>query len=356
VDDKERLTHVDQHGTARMVDVDGKTVTHRRAVAGAFIHMHPETLAMIAEGLAPKGDVFAVARVAGIMAAKRTSELIPLCHQLSITRASVDFEPMAGGVNILATVETNDVTGVEMEALTAAGVAALTLYDMCKAVDRGMIVDNLGLVEKNGGRSGRWTREEEVQAMPLPPPGVVVSVNLSARKTVRKTRGQSGTLVFDRGFEGDAHAGDWHRQVSLLGQESIDKMVARGLRVGPGDFAENITTSGINLLALPVGTVIAIGDSSKLEISQMGKVCHTRCAIYYQAGDCVMPREGLFAVVRGAGEVRIGDAIQVVTLGDGSCDRTPASAIAEFEAERAAEAAAQFSGARSPIPRRARSV
>jgi MOSC domain-containing protein YiiM len=167
---------------------------------------------------------------------------------------------------------------------------------------------------------------------------------MSARKTVRKTRGQAGTLIFDRGFEGDAHAGDWHRQVSLLGQESVDKMVAAGLRVGPGDFAENITTSGLDLLALPVGSVIRVGDSARLEISQIGKVCHTRCAIYFQAGDCVMPREGIFAVVRAPGEVRVGDAIAVISLGDGTCDRTPASAIAEFEAEKAAEAAALAGG------------
>lgn len=156
----EHLTHVDDHGAARMVDVAGKAVTHRRAVAGAVIHMRPETLAMIVEGRAPKGDAFAVARVAGIMAAKRTSDLIPLCHPLAITHASVDFEPVGDGVRIRATVETNDVTGVEMEALTAAGVAALTLYDMCKAVDRAMTVDGLGLLVKEGGKSGRWIREE----------------------------------------------------------------------------------------------------------------------------------------------------------------------------------------------------
>jgi MOSC domain-containing protein YiiM len=168
----------------------------------------------------------------------------------------------------------------------------------------------------------------------------VVSVNLSPRKTMRKTRGNTGTLIFDRGFETDAHAGDWHRQVSLLSQESIDTMVAKGLTVGPGDFAENITTLGIDLLALPVGSVVRIGDGVVLEISQIGKVCHTKCAIYYQAGDCVMPREGLFAVVRQAGDVSVGDTIEVVSLGDGTCDRTPAEAIAEFEAEKAAEAAA----------------
>lgn len=158
---QERLTHVDERGEARMVDVADKQVTHRRAIAGAVVHMRPATLAMIVEGRAPKGDVLAVARVAGIMAAKRTSDLVPLCHPLALTRASVDLEPVEGGVRIVATVETDGKTGVEMEALTAAAVAGLTLYDMCKAVDRGMSVDGLALLVKEGGKSGTWTREEE---------------------------------------------------------------------------------------------------------------------------------------------------------------------------------------------------
>lgn len=156
----DRLTHVDERGAARMVDVTGKPVTHRRAEAGAVIRMRPETLAMIVEGRAPKGDVLAVARVAGIMAAKRTGDLIPLCHQLALTHASVEFEPEPGGLRIRSAVETDGVTGVEIEALTAASVAALTLYDMCKAVDRGMVIDGLGLLLKEGGKSGRWTRDE----------------------------------------------------------------------------------------------------------------------------------------------------------------------------------------------------
>ena len=155
----------------------------------------------------------------------------------------------------------------------------------------------------------------------LPSPGRVVSVNLSEKKTVRKTPGQRGTLVHDRGFEGDAHAGDWHRQVSLLAQESIDTMVDKGLDVGAGDFAENITTEGIELTALPVGTVLRVGDHAVLEVSQIGKVCHTKCAIYYQAGDCVMPREGIFVVVREPGDVVVGDPVVVLSLGDGTCDR-----------------------------------
>ncbi|MBA4370824.1 MAG: cyclic pyranopterin monophosphate synthase MoaC [Coriobacteriaceae bacterium] len=160
-DDTPRLSHVNEAGEARMVDVAGKAVTHRRAVAGAHVAMRPETLAMIAEGRAPKGDVFAAARLAGIMAAKRTSDLIPLCHPLPLTHASVELEPDADGVRITATCETDAKTGVEMEALTAASIAALTLYDMCKAVDRGMVIGEVVLLSKEGGASGTWTREED---------------------------------------------------------------------------------------------------------------------------------------------------------------------------------------------------
>jgi len=143
--------------------------------------------------------------------------------------------------------------------------------------------------------------------------GVIVSVNISERKTVRKPPGKRGRLIKDRGFEDDAHAGDWHRQVSLLAQESIDTMIAKGLDVGPGDFAENVTTSGIDLVSLPVGTILQVGADSILEVSQIGKECHSKCAIYYQAGDCVMPREGIFATVSVTGDVAVGDRIMIVS-------------------------------------------
>ncbi|MDY0088016.1 MAG: cyclic pyranopterin monophosphate synthase MoaC [Coriobacteriia bacterium] len=164
-----RLTHLDERGEARMVDVGGKPATRRRAVATACVTMRPETLAMIVEGRAPKGDVFATARIAGIMAAKRTSELIPMCHPLALTHVSVDLAPesqpmeAAGltAVRITTVCETTGPTGVEMEALTAATVTALTLYDMCKAVDRGMALGEVKLTEKDGGASGRWIREED---------------------------------------------------------------------------------------------------------------------------------------------------------------------------------------------------
>jgi cyclic pyranopterin phosphate synthase len=163
----DELTHIDAQGHARMVDVADKPVTHRRAVAAAFVQMQPETRAMIVSGSAPKGDVLATARIAGIMAAKRTSELIPLCHPLSLTHVCVDLaasgDPMRAGIEIKATAETDGKTGVEMEALTAASVAALTVYDMCKAVDRWMTITDVRLLSKEGGASGTWTREEAVE-------------------------------------------------------------------------------------------------------------------------------------------------------------------------------------------------
>lgn len=140
--------------------------------------------------------------------------------------------------------------------------------------------------------------------------GHVVSVNTSPRKTVRKQPVERCLVVEGHGLEGDAHGGDWHRQVSLLALESIETMRAKGLDVGPGDFAENVTTEGVDLLALPVGSRVEVGDDLVLEISQIGKECHTKCAIYYQAGDCVMPREGIFAVVKRGGEVSVGDEVR----------------------------------------------
>lgn len=158
-----RLTHLDSAGHAHMVDVGEKADTHRKAVATSCILMDAATLALITTGSAAKGDVLAVARIAGIMAAKRTSELIPLCHPLALTKVSVELEPQdtpAPSVFITATAETYGPTGVEMEALTAASVAALTVYDMCKAVDRGMVITDTRLELKSGGKSGTWTREE----------------------------------------------------------------------------------------------------------------------------------------------------------------------------------------------------
>lgn len=155
-----KLTHLNERGEARMVDVGDKSVTKRVAVAEGYIRMLPDTLELIVSGGHKKGDVLAVARVAGIMATKRTADLIPLCHPLALTRVEVELTPdsVAGGIHCQVMAQTNGQTGVEMEALTGVQVALLTIYDMCKAVDRGMIIDGVGLVHKSGGKSGQWDR------------------------------------------------------------------------------------------------------------------------------------------------------------------------------------------------------
>ena len=155
----DKLTHFDAAGQAHMVDVGAKADTHRIAVAAGTIRMQPATLAAIMSGSASKGDVLGIARIAAIMAAKRTSDLIPLCHPLALTRVSVEFETDESNhaVHCRAQVELTGKTGVEMEALTAVQVGLLTIYDMCKAIDRGMVIDNVRVLEKHGGKSGDWS-------------------------------------------------------------------------------------------------------------------------------------------------------------------------------------------------------
>ena len=157
---EQKLTHIDEQGSARMVDVGNKAITERVAVASGRIVMNPDTLALIVSGGASKGDVLGVARIAGIQAAKRCSDLIPLCHPLALNAVELTFEidEVASAINIQAMCKVSGKTGVEMEALTAASVAALTIYDMCKAVDRGMQIDGIRVEKKAGGKSGDWER------------------------------------------------------------------------------------------------------------------------------------------------------------------------------------------------------
>lgn len=150
------LTHLDEQGKARMVDVGGKAETRRVAVAGGRIRMSEAALAAIRDGSVPKGDVLAAARIAGIMAAKKTAELIPLCHPLALDAVSVDFAITDDGVEVTASASLSGRTGVEMEALTAASIALLTIYDMAKAIDKGMVIESVRLLEKRGGKSGDW--------------------------------------------------------------------------------------------------------------------------------------------------------------------------------------------------------
>jgi cyclic pyranopterin phosphate synthase len=158
----DRLTHLDEHGAARMVDVGGKAATARRAVARGLVRMSPQTAAAVAAGDAPKGDVLGVARIAGILAAKRTGELIPLCHPLALDHVDVEgsVDATAGTITLTATASTTGRTGVEMEAMTAVSIAALTVYDMVKGLDKGVAIEQIVLLSKDGGKSGSWRRAE----------------------------------------------------------------------------------------------------------------------------------------------------------------------------------------------------
>lgn len=155
-----KLTHIDETGRARMVDVSDKAATVREAAAEGFVRMSPRTLELALSGEGRKGDVRAVAEIAGVMAAKKTSDLIPMCHPLALSKVEVRVEPAAGGLSVSARVKTTGPTGVEMEALTAVSVACLTLYDMLKAAEKGMVIEAVRLVEKTGGKSGDWKAQD----------------------------------------------------------------------------------------------------------------------------------------------------------------------------------------------------
>jgi cyclic pyranopterin phosphate synthase len=307
------LTHFNDEGHARMVDVSDKKVTLREAVAGASVHVNAETFSLIKRGEVKKGDVLAVAQVAGIMAAKRTSEIIPMCHPIVITGVDISFtaDEVRHVIDIKATVRCKGETGVEMEALTAATATALTIYDMCKAVQKDIEISNIRLISKTGGKSGDYSTESEIPIMPK-----VKAVCVSEAKGVVKTPVPDIYVKINHGIVGDAHAGESHRQVSLLAEESVNKLREKMLSLEAGVFAENILTKGICLYDLPVGTKLRIGQTL-LEVTQIGKDCHNDgCAIKKQTGDCVMPREGIFASVLKEGIIKPGDEIEVENESD----------------------------------------
>lgn len=300
------LTHVNEQGRARMVDVSDKPATDRVARAAGFVRMAPSTVELVRTGGAKKGDVLAVAQVAGIMAAKRCWETVPMCHPVALTGVDVRFSVERGGVGIEATCHCHGETGVEMEALSAVSAAALTVYDMLKAHQRDMVVEEVRLVEKTGGASGDFSARGVRGA------ATVEAVCVSEEKGTRKHPVDEIELVVGEGVAGDAHAGRWHRQVSLLPAEAVDEL--RGLlpELAPGDFAENVLTRGLDLKALPVGTVLRAG-AAELVVTQIGKECHAACEIRRLTGRCAMPTEGIFCVVTRGGSLRSGDRLEVVS-------------------------------------------
>ena len=242
---RDTLTHVDEKGDVRMVDVSDKAVTQRLAVAEGSILMHPETQAMVLEDRAKKGDVLACARVAGIMASKRTSDLIPMCHPLMITKSKVDIEPIPAqgdgaradgrvGFRVTSTLGVTGVTGIEMEALTATSVACLTIYDMCKAVDRGMEIVDVRLLHKEGGRSGVWERAEQTDAPAVAP--AADATPDSAETAVPVEPEPVSPLPGGPGAKAAAPAiafiGYQNSGKTTLVEKIIKRLTQRGLRVG----------------------------------------------------------------------------------------------------------------------------
>ena len=298
-----------------MMDVSTKNETLRSATAECFVRMRPSTLRLIRQGSIPKGDVVAVSQTAGVLAAKQTPALLPLCHPLlpGSIHVSIDTTGSDDAVSIRATVTGMGRTGFEMEALVAASVAALNVYDMCKNVDRAISIDGTRLVGKSGGRSGTYAVEiDERQSRT----GRVAAVCLGRDKGP-KSPVPHAVLEPGVGLIGDAHAGT-ERQVSLLAIESVNKLLAalrqvnpsmmetRGVGINPGDSAENLLVEGLDLVSLPLGTKLQIGAEAVIEIIQIGKEFH-------KPGFFLLPLEGIFGSVIHAGTVRPGDEVAVLT-------------------------------------------
>ena len=281
----QNFTHFNTDGEVFMVDVSVKKPIKRTASAIAKIVLSKDTIEKIQNNSLQKGNALSAAKIAGIMAVKKTDELIPLCHSLPIEHADLFFDFVQEGIEIKSLVVTTAKTGVEMEALIAVSVAALCIYDMCKAVDKNIKIENIYLLEKKKFESFK-----------------IVSVNISEKKGEVKIPVSEVFLVENKGIECDAHADGGNREVSLLSSEEINKLKQKGFDVNYGDFAENITTNGVELDKLPIGTLLYLGEAI-LQITQIGKECHSGCNIFQKIGKCIMPEKGVFAKIIKGGKI-----------------------------------------------------
>jgi len=298
----------------RMIDVTSKAETEREAIAKGRVSMSAATLELIRERKMMKGDVLAVSETAGILAAKETPRLIPLCHPLLLTSISIEFYLPSGGnfIEITASTKGTGKTGFEMEALIAVSVTALNIYDMCKIIDKDMSIGQIRLIRKSGGKSGTYVTEVEKEQHGRC--GKLVAVCISAEAD-SKNPVEKAVLRKGYGLVGDMHAGS-SRQVSLLAKETIDKMLAavssinpermksQKIEIQPGDSAENLLIKGIDLISLPLGTRIHIGNKAIVEVSQIGKIFH-------KPGFYLLPLEGVFANIIKGGVVKAGDDVVI---------------------------------------------
>lgn len=305
------FTHLNKEGMPQMVDVSNKKITERIARASGRIYVGSDVIRAIEENRVPKGDIFSVAKIAGIMAAKKTSELIPLCHNIFLSYVDISYtiNEQQGYIEAVSEVKTQSQTGAEMEAITAVLIFLETIYDMCKAIKNDMVISDVRLIEKIGGKSGHYVFDERKSV------AKVISINISRQKGTPKEPVEEALVIENFGIEKDAHAGSSHRQVSLLDISSIKKMEEYGIKgLCFGKFAENITTEGLDVSKIQLGTKLKVGDDVILEISQIGKKCHgDGCEIARTVGVCIMPKEGLFARVLKGGKIRVGDSIEILS-------------------------------------------
>jgi len=307
------LTHINPQGYARMVDVTDKEDSHRIARAQAVIRMMPSTLAAIREGTVKKGDVLAVAQVAGIMGAKQTAGLIPMCHPLMLTGVDIEFifDDLLPALVIRSEVRTTGKTGVEMEAITAVTIAALTVYDMCKAIDRWMEVSQVYLLEKSGGKSGHLHREKAAQ-QGLALTGKIHSICISSERGQLKHEVPEATGSTGYGIENDGHAVDWGRQLTCLSWESVQRVNREmSINMEPGQYAENLLIEGIDLAHMGVGGKLRIGKDVILEVTEVGEEDHPS-VVTRTFGVSLLPQEGLFCRVINGGKIRINDMVEVI--------------------------------------------
>lgn len=287
------LSHIDENGLPEMVDVSEKSVTNREAFAQAVVTMTPDTMKKILNNDIKKGDVISVAKIAGIMAAKKTSSLIPLCHQIPLTSVKIDFLPMSKyKLKITSKVNCKYSTGVEMEALTAVTVAALTIYDMCKAVDRGMRVDDVYLLKKSGGCSGTFEN------------AIVKKIFLKVKKGGNKLCMAECNLD-EEGIESFT-TGD--KAVSLLDENAFLSIENNNDSFCARKFYANFVTEGLAFSDMKVGSRISIADAI-IEITQVGKQCFEECELLINKSPCLLRNNCAFGKIIKPGNVRVGSQI-----------------------------------------------
>jgi cyclic pyranopterin monophosphate synthase len=308
------LTHINAQGHAQMVDVSDKADTTRIARAQAVVKMQPETLLAIREGTVKKGEVLAVAQVAGIMGAKQTPFLIPMCHPLLLTGVDIEFifDDALSSLIIRSEVKTNGKTGVEMEAIAAVTVASLTVYDMCKAIDRWMEISQVHLLEKSGGKSGHLQRGLSLD-ISLGKKGRLHSVCISPERGQLKYEVPEALVISGYGIENDGHAGDWGRQVTCLSWDSVCKVnQEKDLHMGPGQYAENLLIEELDLAKVGIGGKLRVGADTVLEVTQVGKADHPSI-VTRTFGVSLLPQEGLFCRVLNGGKIKKGDPVEVIS-------------------------------------------